>query len=446
MERQKKPSDLSKLLAALEAVQAEGSKSRRSAYNEETCIEFHCLLLGLIVGYGSALKQYSEAHDAEEQALQSKKIQGEEEAKAKKQAGSLVWQYGAYLWAVTSSRMFVHHLQVLDRTEFSGGRWIFSGHSHLVDFACPELRDGTAQDVGDKVPSGGRSGGEGEGKSNGDEGERERGGDGRIGGQDLAAELLIGLDEEDVEEQQGLILGLTTSLRGRPFTSFMFKHWTRTITSHFAALHLLRLEVAKNNCQNIGVKLIHVNDRDVRDPFPELSWHEIIRNLCNLSPQPASIADPWTHMTSFTKEQAENAIDALQEFIDRNPHNLRLISAFGRTQKSNEPSAHTSDETKLEHQAVPQTDNETKPPTVAVGNVLWTGKPHCEAITVALLRFIDEAVGEGESELRYCLLVRMIHPSPGSAHLDSLCSSQPIVRRSQFPDYVVLSVGNSCRS
>ena len=45
---------------------------------------------------------------------------------------------------------------------------------------------------------------------------------------------------------------------------------------------------------------------------------------------------PATERPPFSKEQAETAVDSIQQFTDGNPYGLNTISAFGRSKASQE--------------------------------------------------------------------------------------------------------------
>jgi hypothetical protein len=51
-----KPTDSSNLMKTL--------TNNENGYNGETCVEFHCLVLGLLTGYGIALETYKVAYKA----------------------------------------------------------------------------------------------------------------------------------------------------------------------------------------------------------------------------------------------------------------------------------------------------------------------------------------------------------------------------------------------
>jgi hypothetical protein len=91
-------------------------------------------------------------------------------------------------------------------------------------------------------------------------------------------------------------------------------------------------------------------------------------------------------------EQAEKAIDLLQQFIDANRYRLSAISAFGRN--------------KLEgsHESLSQTDDKA----IDVGMVAWTGHTHFEAAVAALFRFPDEAILNCPEDMRKLISVRHV--------------------------------------
>jgi len=165
-----KPQDLNKLLTALKA---EKSGDVDSAYNEETCIVLHLLLLALLVGLGHSLTKYHVAYKAVQ------KREKKEGKKAKEEMRMLAihfWEYGRLLWELVSSQMFDDHIHVLLGTTLNArtvwfhnqdlyssvvgfddlpGRKIVQGHSN-VDPGCSEQNKKNSNGVGKQ--SNGKSG------------------------------------------------------------------------------------------------------------------------------------------------------------------------------------------------------------------------------------------------------------------------------------------------
>ena len=302
------PSNLNNLLQAL---QMEMSNPNCSAYNETSCIEFHFLLLAILVQYVKALKDHwisSAGKPAHSHASLDR-----------------VWKFGRFFWTLTSSRMFDDHLQAM-RTLFSPVSFHTRG-TYAKFFNCLGLNN----------PDGLLEGsGWGKGKRN-----SSRGGDeGGNGEEDV---------EVDVEEEQRIGTPLDSSSDDNVFR---FQNWTRIINSYFAALRRLTL-AAKNRDKPFETKFIVANPLGDCGSISTADWSDIIMNLCNLPALPDA--------PSFSKEEALNAIER-----------VRMRCNLGS-------------------------------PSV----VNWTGTPHCEAVAVALFSFLDEVLGEDQSDIRQLILVRL---------------------------------------
>ena len=106
------PDNLNNLLATLEDEKVEGST--QSAYNEMSCIQFHCLLIALLIGYVKALQEYDGLYKLEGQILQGKgDIKREELTPKMRDSQRLIWMYGRFIWTITTSGMFDAHLQAM---------------------------------------------------------------------------------------------------------------------------------------------------------------------------------------------------------------------------------------------------------------------------------------------------------------------------------------------
>ena len=323
LKAEQKPQNLEKLLTALNA---EKSGDIDSAYNEETCIELHCLLIALLVGLGHSLTKYH-AHKLKQKTKFLK-----EDAKAKEEIRMLAirfWEYSRLLWAASLSHMFDNHIQVLLKSAFDeiGVKFeMAETYSRTVVFADMQGTDmqekKTLQGHGDVIPvsDGGENG----------------------GGIDSGSELLPG---------------------------YRFKHWVRILIGHFAALRLLTKE---NNGREKRATLIKHNYRWDNKP---LDWNKIIRDLCipdksscNPSESDAAVDPPEhqqagtslvPHTASFTKEDTEEVIKCLQGIIDA--HRKDNVRCFGKS---------------------------SSPTPVPAGFVLWRGCLHSEAVAMAVFMFL----------------------------------------------------------
>jgi len=370
---EEKPKNLMKLLTAIaKEVEKPGRTDPESAYNNDTCIEFHCLLLALLVGYGWSLTKYSK----ERETLSQEQVQ---------KLAFDIWEYGRFLWAVSLSQMFDDHILVLLQTTMQrstvspeDGR-SYSDSVVFGDLPVSETVQGHSdvdscgleRAFGEKIEANShRDGGpnEGEGESN------------RDGGVDLDKDLLVGYEEDVEEDQRKAMSTILTKSRAPDYSTVMlFQHWIRTTTSYFAALRLLT-KAARDHTLTIGTTIIAANRVGGSS---QLDWHDIIRDLSHadggqslangMSPcvpdgtanspvypsaQSAASGDP--PFPAFTKDQAEKAIERLQSSIDLGQYDLKIMSSFGRSHPGS---------------------------TIPVGRVQWKGHPHCEVEAVALYKF-----------------------------------------------------------
>jgi hypothetical protein len=160
--KQQASGNIDKLMAALEAM-AEGT-SETPVYNEDTCVEFHHLLIALLLGYGRSLDKLSklekeeseaarrarearEAREREARDAASKEAGKQKEVKKDKKAAKQkkehmtgsslreeqvkvweetasserasltadVWNYTRLLWRIISSQIFRDHMHILEK-------------------------------------------------------------------------------------------------------------------------------------------------------------------------------------------------------------------------------------------------------------------------------------------------------------------------------------------
>ena len=442
------------LCAALEAANRNGYDPNNPVYNENTCMEFHSLLIALFWGYGRALESLSKAAkrgrqmERDKQFLQGKKQKKEAKAKAGVEAegGSVagvhvhqatemnpkavVWTYARLLWRVTSSHMFKDHLEILGRiTTFKAPEAEFASEFlSAVDFEEP--KDSC-------IDSG-------------------------IEEEDVEEEEDVG-EEEDVEEEMRMGISATADAPTPNPASELFKNWTYLNTSYFSALRLLVVGAASSPKQGIETALIVANHRAGRK-HPAINWHNTIYRLCehpsgqaqppeNSTPssnpgaevderlqppndsQPLASTTPSSHpdahdrlehpsgegsrslaaTTPFSRNDAERAIALLQHFIDNgDDKELKILASFGRNVQK--PPAQSNDSSGTGPLA--KCDDETQKPFpqsgreksgVKPGYVSWVGNPHCESVAVALLRYLSSAVPDVSDELHMLFSVRSPH-------------------------------------
>jgi len=398
--REDKPADFSNLMKTL--------ANDENGYDGETCVEFHCLVLGLLTGYGIALETYKVAYKAAGANLEDKTMKNWHTLDPKLVDGSLatnVWEYGRALWGVTCSRMFDHHLQVLHKTTFTAPSSLQENlYLARVVFGNPKpgCGDGKADEEDGKADEEDGKADEEDGKADGEDGfpdreggfDNEKGKDSADGG--VCDQDIMTYEEEDVEEDQRLGASLKPDKPNLPVpdnsASHLLKHWVRIITSYFQALDLLAT-AAKNGKREIGAKFVVANHRNGHIKSPGLNWHEVIYKLCgsggaappaatmpdttsndltDSGPQPPSSEESGASTTSFT---AEKAITALQNYINADPDGLKIMAAFGKDGGD-----------------------------IPAGNFLWIGNLHSEAVAAAVFAFLRLVVDKEEEKDLYELI------------------------------------------
>ena len=90
---------LTKLRAALR----DSDPPVKTAYNAETCVEFHYLLVATLTGYGQALRRFSEANASGNSG--NPKLQ---------ESARLLWRFAYLLWRIAYSRILRYHLAALE--------------------------------------------------------------------------------------------------------------------------------------------------------------------------------------------------------------------------------------------------------------------------------------------------------------------------------------------
>lgn len=96
------PGGLPKLREACQRVIDDG-KTHATAYTRDTVIDFHRLLISVILGYTHALQRLFDLKQTEDT-----------ENEAVRNAGETVWNYANFLWCITRSRTLRYHLAVLE--------------------------------------------------------------------------------------------------------------------------------------------------------------------------------------------------------------------------------------------------------------------------------------------------------------------------------------------
>ena len=365
-----KPNDLKGLRDELAK---EDSNPTRSAYNETSSIPFQCFVIALLIGLVKALSELEEIRKAEGKARQE--MHAKKDKRKPDQGGASksrlqgiqvrIWEYSRILWTVSSSRMFDDHLQLLQGLLAA----VVPGQMVLYTEFFRRLEAEWLVGVSSRRDKERYGGGEGE---------EEREGEG---------------NKEDVEEEQRRRTAFI------PATSdtepvIQFKCWTSMITSYFTDLRVVT-NAAKTRPYSFGSKIL-IKKRCSNGQ--SLDWHAVIRSLCcqDKDARPlhtiTSSSDPiratddtgvqpsFSEDYEFTAEQAEEIINLLQRYIDRN---RKTLAAFGSE--------------------APSVDTKSNKINKVPGTVFWTGKEHCESIAASLFRY---ATPKGPEDVRKLISVR----------------------------------------
>jgi hypothetical protein len=198
---------IAQLQAAFEKVLGQNLQGA-TAYNTETCVEFHQLLIAVLRGYRRSLSNFRQAT----------KVKDTPEIRFKH--ASMVWTFSHLLWRIAFSQVLRYHLITLDAGQLL---------SRLID--SPEKREEYKRYVIDPFPPPEPSEDEGE---------------------DM---------DEDVDEE-------LQRLRRNPDSLFMtFLRWIWFQVCHFTAQDILS-RYSTHGVGDINVQLLSVRISSVQFPAP----------------------------------------------------------------------------------------------------------------------------------------------------------------------------------
>jgi hypothetical protein len=259
-------------------------------YNEKTCVEFHHLLIGVLLGYGKALYRRLETSKAERERKDDEP-QTALLAKSQK-AKRYVWTYCQLLWRIVSSQLFSDHMEALKMPRVDV--------MHNPERKHSDFYSGWVNYEGSGVRKAGLT-------LDDDDDDDES---------DLEEEL-------DREEDDDPTL---QTKHAKAFTSLMHLN-----ISHFTALNVLA--AGAKNVDNVAISLIVVSQDRYRERV--LDWHSTIKNL-----PPSKNFD------------ADSAIALLQSHLDNRDSCHRIVQYFGKTPVPTEEitsDSRPSQPKKLEH-------------------------------------------------------------------------------------------------
>ena len=228
----KKDIQLTNLQASFKAM-LDSKLEAANVYNQDTCVEFHHLLIAVLIGYGNALAQFQESCGGK------RKEKKREETELLQRQAEKVWFFAHLLWRISYSRVLRYHLAALE----AGG---FLSLPH--DEAPLRKKYDAYTRYGKK-------------------------------------ETNIVVDEDE-EESRCLI----ESSQHRPNISvaLTFQRWMRIQASQFAALDILSCFVLRH--RGSPVKISHMAVRsDKVESLPAGNWETIVRKL---SQTPNQTFDP----------------------------------------------------------------------------------------------------------------------------------------------------------
>jgi hypothetical protein len=200
-----------------------------------SCIQFHCLLIALLIGYVKALQEYDGLYKLEGQILQGKgDIKREELTPKMRDSQRLIWMYGRFIWTITTSGMFDAHLQAMTTALIgirSANETTYTVFSISLGLEVAHSGDGNSDE--------------------------EEEGDPDVG--------MFKGGEEDVEEDHRWGINDTQHVD----SVIRFKCWTCIITGYFSSLRLLTQAVipVKNDPQTFEAKLVLVMPCEDRSPL-----------------------------------------------------------------------------------------------------------------------------------------------------------------------------------
>jgi hypothetical protein len=307
------------------------------AYTPETSIEFHQLLIALLIAYRRALilRRLAQVEESRKKGAWHKTEHDEEEKfepdlEANGLLNTDIWNYAFLFWRLTSSRMFLDHLDVL---------------RNLAAPKMPVKSDAEKYSLWlegegeEEVKAGGTSevvaavGAEAVVRKEADE---EVGADAR---EETDEEVGGEPNDDDVDEHINMFIGDGVRCRDTE----LFTGWVRLNTSHFTSIHMLSL--GPSTLRNIS----HISVKQPPSCTDTLNWHEAISAL-----------DAPDFDVPILIEMLQDCID---DRVVRNDSSA-IFYAFG----SDKPRS-------------------VKGKIVSAGSVKFTGNYHCEMVLVALIVF-----------------------------------------------------------
>ena len=256
-----KDSLLPNLRKALQASNQASNSPNNTAYNADTCVEFHQLLVATLTGYGKALRLISEAYQKDDQ-------------EGLLNCAHRLWRFTHLLWRIAYSRMLRYHLSALDAgdvlvTPLNAVVWRgqYFDYARNAGMVVKLERGGRKQDPDEN-----------------NEGQED--------------------DDEDLEDEEN-------RYKKRPeeevkCTSYEFHRWIRLQVIHFQALEILtsfRTPSQLKHTLGIDISLLAVKP----SPAPPEHWKTTLRKLAR-DPQ----ATPTENVTPTVID-----FDAVETLLER---------------------------------------------------------------------------------------------------------------------------------
>jgi hypothetical protein len=337
--------NIGSLMAALELKHKSGDWSS-SVYDRDVCLEFHHLLIALLLGYGRSLFRLHEfevdegklkekatqqaaaqrkddkrvakgdkvkqgkyekkgkktktktAAETEETAAETEETaaaEKEESQEIKEKATRLdnVCTYSRVLWTVICSRLFHDHSRVVEALFKRPTRKAADDYKKWANFGGAVARGEEAELEGHVNRAE-----EKDDNNAGSSGVDEAGNwDDHYGVSDEMDDDENDQAEDIEEEVEG---HAEHTLEEGPSDFDMFKAWVKLNTSHFTALQ----KASKHNMSRIDFPVIEL----VPPQIPLLDWHKFLRNYMERRNEP--------------KSQVEKVIGRLQTIIDSNAYDI----------------------------------------------------------------------------------------------------------------------------
>jgi hypothetical protein len=339
---------INNLICNLEIANTTNSTFR--VYNETTCVEFHHLLLSLLLGYGRALYRLNSAHPNRNDREDNRTPDNRE-----MELRDAVCNYAHFLWRIETSQLYQYHLVVL-----AEGGWLKLPDPLYADAYTRYAEFNHWPQDETMVPA--------------------------------MEEAFLETAEDDEDDPEGRDGG-----GGVQGGNVAFVRWLRQMTSHLRAFSILNAGAppVKPNITLLAVNRGH--DRRIKLP-----WFEAVKNLNFEGSEPFDVP----RAIQIIQELIDDSESA--DFRTR-----KLGKRFGKSKKEDKGEEGNrgkrgkgkGKQNRSSFKAEGMDVSSEKEEDLCPGELIFTGNLHCEALLASLTKFSDQDKSIGD-DLKIIITVR----------------------------------------